>query len=511
MRTKRSLLNYATGTISTAVVLVTGFVATPFLLKWLGEEQFGAFRAASDWFGYLTLFEFGIGGALLALLAKAVGRDHTPATQTVLGTGIWWYKRITAVMLIAGICLAAVITELVPVRAVYADDLRHGMLIALLGLLLLPLGAPFKALAEARQRGYWVHSLLLLQSLLITAFSLWFAWVGWGVVGQFVAIAIGGVLFNLGIILNGIREYPQSVRDAVISRCDPESHRELKRLNWPTFVFNISGRLSLQSDNMIVAAMMGPAAVVPLFMTQKLITLVLGQLGNVGGASWAALAELHFQGHRELFNRRLVELTGVVAVFGVAGLVPITIYNQHFVARWVGLEHYAGDWVSLIAAANAFVLALLSLWGWCFGGTGQTPLLTRARVIETLVNVGVSVMLTARMGVVGPLVGTLTGFTAVSLWYIPKMLHRVFGTPLKQLARAALAPVLLGAPYAGGVWWIAGSNPPAGWFSLGAHIAAAVLFYLALAWLLLLDSETRRQITQRLMLLFASGAATNRT
>jgi O-antigen/teichoic acid export membrane protein len=500
------LLNYATGTISTAVVLVTGFVATPFLLKWLGEEQFGAFRAASDWFAYLALLELGVGGALLALLAKAVGRAHMPAIQTMLGTGIWWYTRITAVMIVAGICLSAVITELVPVRAVYADDLQRGVLIALLGLLLLPLGAPLKALAEARQRGYWVNWLLLLQSLLITGFALWFAWKGWGVVGQFAAVAIGGLLFNLAIIFDGIREYPQSLQDAVVTRSDPEAHRELRRLNWPTFVFNISGRLSLQSDNIIVAAMMGPAAVVPLFMTQKLITLALGQLANVGGASWAALAELHFQGDRELFNQRLVELTSVVAVFGVAGLVPIAIYNRYFVMQWVGLEHYAGDWVSIIAAVNAFILALLSLWGWCFGGTGRTPLLMRSGIIETVINVGVSLMLTSRLGLVGPLVGTLTGFTAVSLWYIPKLLQRVFGTPLGRLAKATLAPLALGVPYAGGVWWMARSNPPAGWLNLGGHMAAAVLVYLGLCWLLLLDRETRRQITQRLVVVLAPGS-----
>jgi peptidoglycan biosynthesis protein MviN/MurJ (putative lipid II flippase) len=124
----------------------------------------------------------------------------------------------------------------------------------------------------------------------------------------------------------------------------------------------------------------------------------------------------------------------------------------------------------------------------------------RSGIIEAVINVGVSLMLTSRLGLVGPLVGTLTGFAAVSLWYVPKQLHRVFGTPLHQLARAALAPIVLGAPYAGGVWWIARSNPPTGWLSLGAHIAAAGFVYLALCWLLLLDRETRRQITQRLVL-----------
>ncbi len=77
--------------------------------------------------------------------------------------------------------------------------------------------------------------------------------------------------------------------------------------------------------------------------------------------------------------------------------------------------------------------------------------------------------------------------------------------PATQLARAPLAPIVLGAPYTGGVWWIARSNPLAGWLSLGGHIAGAVLVYLALCSLLLLDRETRRQVTQRLVLVRAPG------
>jgi O-antigen/teichoic acid export membrane protein len=280
------------------VVLITGFVATPFLLRWLGEERFGAFRAANDWFVYLGLLEFGVGGALLALLAQAVGRGDARSIRSTLAVGIRAYLWISAAMVAAGMGLVLFITRLVPVSAAYTYDLQRGAFIGVFAFLLLPFGAPYKALAESRQQGYWIHALLLLQALSITGLALVLAYLGWGITGQFVALVFGALLFNAPLIWDGIKRYPGLLRSAIRDTPDPEAQRGLRRLNTPTFIYNVAGRFSFETDNIIVALMLGPVAVVPLFLTQKLIVMVQGQLTNVGNASWAALAELHFQGHR---------------------------------------------------------------------------------------------------------------------------------------------------------------------------------------------------------------------
>lgn len=507
MRTRRSLLNYGTGAIYTAIVLLIGFVATPFLLRWLGEERFGAFRAASDWFGYLSLLEFGLGGALLALLAQAVGRGDARATEATLATGIRWYVRIVLVMIAAGLALASMITWLVPVSPEHTGDLRRGVLIAVLGLTLLPFSAAFKSLAEATQRSYWINVLLLVQSLTITGTALVLAWAGWGITGQFLAVLAGALLFNLPLIWTGLRRYPGILRSALRNPPDPDAQRGLRALNMPTLVYYMSGRFSFETDNIIVAFILGPVAVVPLVMTQKLIVMAQGQLTNVGNASWAALAELHFQGQHEQFNRRLIDLTSLVAIFGVAGLVPVTVYNRYFVAQWVGPQYYAGDWVTIIVTVNALLRAVVALWGWCFGGTARTPLLIKASIAETVINVSVSVVLTYHLGLAGPLIGTLAGLVCVSVWYLPRLLQSVFGTSVGELASAVAAPLFLGIPYAAGLWWIADRYPPAGWTTLGAHVIAAVLTYLLLWWSLMMNHESRRQVAHRAALVLGSKRA----
>jgi hypothetical protein len=88
LRTRRSALNFVSGVLFSAVTLVVGFIATPLLLRWLGDERYGAFRAAGDWLSQLTILELGFAGALAPLLALALGRGDDSGVLGTLGEGI---------------------------------------------------------------------------------------------------------------------------------------------------------------------------------------------------------------------------------------------------------------------------------------------------------------------------------------------------------------------------------------------------------------------------------------
>jgi len=238
-----------------------------------------------------------------------------------------------------------------------------------------------------------------------------------------------------------------------------------------------------------------------LYVTQRLAVLVQGQLQGIGSATWAGMAELYAQGQFQTFNRRLVELTNLVAVLGIAVLVPIVAYNHHFIGRWVGDQHYGGDFLTFVAACNAFLLSLTTLWDWCFAGTGQVARLVRVSLISTTVNVTLSIIFTQQLGAVGPLLGTLFALVISTVWYLPFLLSRVFQTSARELFKAVALPLALGLPYGGLVWWFARAHPPLNWFQLGAEMGGAALLFLALAWIVVFNSAKRAEWVFRFRLL----------
>jgi O-antigen/teichoic acid export membrane protein len=499
VRTTRFLLTFLSREAYTFLTLVMALWATPLVLHWLGDERFGAFQVATDWLGYLTLLEFGLGGSISPLLAMTEARGDERAARGLMVTGIRKYAKVGMMMAAATILLAAVITWLIPVTQAYARDLRVAILVSLLGAIVTPL-SPFRALAEARQQGYWVSIFLGVQSLVITLGSVAMAWAGWGITGQAIAMVAGVVVFNLGLLVVSRGEVSAIARAVVTAPPDDEARRDLRKLNLPTFTMQICGRLSLMTDNIIVARLLSPSIVAGFFLTQRLASLAVVELQGVGNASWAALAELNVQGRTEIFNRRLVELTRTVAVLGFAVLVPIIAYNQTFISLWVGPQRYAGDLLTILAAANALMLGIFSLWGWCITGTGGVQILTSALIGQAIVNVACSIGFTLAFGLVGPVLGTTVSFLAVSAWFMPRALADRFGTSPTQLLTAAGIPALLAMPFAALTWWFSRTYGATDWFGIAYQMTVAASAYLALSWLLVFDRDERADLLNRFRL-----------
>lgn len=110
MRTRRSILSLVTSLLFMVVTMAGGLVTSPFLLKSLQPDRFGLFRTMTDLFGYLTLLEFGLSGALAPLLAGAMGREDKDAERRTMAAGMRAYVLVSILSLICGVLLSATIT-----------------------------------------------------------------------------------------------------------------------------------------------------------------------------------------------------------------------------------------------------------------------------------------------------------------------------------------------------------------------------------------------------------------
>lgn len=485
-RVRKSTWGFVNGLILTLVSLGTGIVATPWVLRWLGRERFGAYRVLLDWFGYIGLFELGLGGALVAYLAVAIGRNDEATTRRLISSGLRAYSLVSLAMLVAGIAWVMALPRVISAETIGVAELRIAALILLVSALLTPLSV-FRLLAEARQRSYLVNLSFSVQTLLMTGMLLVTAWAGWGLAGQSLSNVIAVSLIMLFLAWDGRRAY----KGVFSERSNRETSRALWSLNWPTFIFNLSGRVGLLTDNIIIAWVIGPTAVVAFFLTQRLASIALGQMQGIGSATWAGLVELHVQGQTETFRARLLELTGLVSGLSLCLLGPIAAYNHYFIENWVGALNYAGESINVIACLNCWLLGIFSLWGWPVSGTGNIRRWTPYAVVFMLVNLLVSIVGTLTLGAVGPLLGTLVAFLTVYSWALPRVLECIFGLSQWQLWRSALAPLLWGVPYITIVCVIGRNHTPGGWFGLIVEMALTGLGGLILWWMFSLTRATR--------------------
>jgi O-antigen/teichoic acid export membrane protein len=470
--------------------MIVGLFATRYVLHWLGEEVFGAVRVATDWMGYLTLLDLGIGTALYATFSRSIAANNPDDERAELATSIRAYILVTLLMIVAGLVMASRVEWLVRVTPARIVDLRRGWFVGLLTLALAPL-FPFRAYVEASQQGYRINLLILLQGLSSAALTTVAAHAGLGITGQFCAVVLAQIPVPCLLARRVLAKHPDVVKRALLRASDPTKWRELWKVNSQVLIINFGARVSLLTDGIVLGFICGPAAVVPLVLTQRAAQTAQAQVVTLGNASWAGLANLHAHGEHEIFRKRLIDATKLSAVLAGATLSPLVVFTLPFVSLWVGAQRYAGDAVVLVVILNAFLQTLFSLWIWAFMGTGVLRPLVPYSVASAVINLVASIVCTQRLGIVGPVLGTLVSNVLVYSWALPLLLRKLFGISLTHLLGAAGAPLLMSGTFAGSLHYVFRGRLPTTWTTLIIELALSGSAYLVLAWVLLFGQAER--------------------
>jgi O-antigen/teichoic acid export membrane protein len=514
-RSHNAILNYLSTIFFMIVTVAMGLVSTPLLIKWLGKDTFGVFRILVAYFGYLSLLEFGLSGGVSPILARYLGVNDEEGIVKTMAAAARAYFRVTILTVFGGLLLSTLIVRfnLIKFDSTGSTELYTACVIYLLGFSTLYL-IPFRSLIEADQKTYVIVIILSVQSLLVTALSLFFAYRGWGLRGQALATAIGTVAFYIAVVGIEARRLASFLK-RIASPSDPAVKREIRSLSRPSLIINISGRLSLMSDDIILGAILGADLVSRLYVTQRMAILAHGQLLGLGAAAWAGLANLHARGEMELFRLKVIEVTKTIVAASIVLLAPIVAYNHAFVALWVGEDMYgnggsSGLLVISIAAINAVIIALNSFWGWTFSGTGKVGMIARQSVYATLINISASVYCTTRFGIVGPILGTTIATLGVSMWYLPWKMKKTFDVSLTHLAKAVFAPLCLGFVAVAILSKLAAWAPPHGWLELIVAMSLSALSCLIAVMFICFNQDERERWISRFAGLAAKIVRRNR-
>ncbi len=498
-RTRSAIRTFHASLVATVFGVTVGLLTTPLLLRWLGDERLGAFRVATEWMGYAVLLDFGLGGALQVALGRALSTGDRNDVASVIRSGVRRGLYISGLYIVLLLGIAVVAPYLVNGLTVeLVGELRVGLLLSLVVILWAPL-VGFRSLADASQRGHITHAALTAQTLLTALLSVGFAAAGFGLPGLFLAVAVGNGVSTALLAWDGLRRYPE-----ILTRASESEFPVV--FSGAMFVHNLCGRLSLLSDCIIVGLILGPTAVVVFTLTQRLMLLASTQVQSLGSSAWAALTQLHHNGHKDQFNRRLIQLTRLTVLLGLTFLGPLVAFNRAFVGLWVGTERYGGDGLTLVTLVYVLLQSVVSLWAWPIVTTGRVRVLIPPLVVGTVVNLGVSIGCTTAYGVVGPALGSVAQYALVTGVWIAVLLRREFGTPLRSLFAATVQPLLPAVPCFVGWFLLTDSFPLheldlpvwGRWFLLTAGMAISAGSYLLIAWVTAIPANDRREILARI-------------
>jgi O-antigen/teichoic acid export membrane protein len=385
-------------------------------LGYLGKESYGAWTTVYSLIAMASFVDGGAGNATINIVARATGKDLKLLPRIVSTS---FFTLLTMATLASFFLLSASpFINWGALLGITNSDLNSEVfgLVLLVGLLFFA-RIPLSLVAQiecglqegAREKVTTGAGALLSLALVYLAIQ-----TDQGLLG-FAAATMGGSLVAhlINSLLFFFRWRPE-LRPR-LRNLDRGLGKELMGVGGLFFVLQIAGTFQAQSDNVLIAHMLGSASVVSYAVTMKLAMVVTTIFSIALTPLWPAYREALARGDNDWIRAIFLKSLRWSILLSIPCAVMLTLGGKWLIVLWAGPEAEPSN--SLLLGCSIWMV-LVTI------GTAQAALLNsmqlveiqiRAAVTTTAVNLGLSIILIRQVGVEGAVWGSIVAYSTCAL------------------------------------------------------------------------------------------------
>lgn len=421
MRTRHTMKNIAISLVTQIVIVILGFVSRKVFLDNLGTDYLGVNGLLTNLLSMLSLVEGGIGTSIVYNLYKPLAENNQEKVIAL----VQLYKKLYGI-------LAIIITILSFILYFFLGSLiKGGATIPFLGVvysifvlknIVSYLNAHKWSLINADQKEYVIAKYNLGFNIITTIAKIWIL-----VSTQNYILFLGVELFIFIIqnIFNGrivSNRYPY-IKTKKRYQVDESTKQNLITNVKALFLHNIGAWAVFGTDNLLISAFIGLKQV-GLYSNY---TMIIGQLGallgpilNGMGASVGNLLATESRGKSyEIFK------TTYLINFWIYTFATIFLYNlvEPFIVWWLGKGLLLDELTFCVVLLNFYLtgmrgtITIFKTKAGIFAPDKYMPLL------ESVINLGGSLILLKYFGLAGIFMGTTISTLAVPFWTQSKLVY----------------------------------------------------------------------------------------
>lgn len=496
-RTRNYVKGLATGYVATIATILVGLWLTPFTLRFLDREEYAVFALASDLLMWLGLLDLGITAGLSVQAAQLSGRPEQEKLDRLASTAFYTQNAIVVIVLLIGGGMAVGFPRFFPVR----EEL-HRTSTFLMGMLVLASSInfstkTFSALLVANQQVHIDNLIRLLLLAIRTVLTVAFLLQGWG-------------LFSLGVASLAATIITSTLAVLRTRHLLPTLKIHLNLFSWQVFKglgnlgvwFSLAGLVGIFTtslDRIVAAKLMSLDTVTTLSLTGRLFALAGGMLEQLTNTARPMLGQLIGQKHSVALLRTYRHLFTVSSGSAVVIVLSLWAANGPFVTRWVGIENYGGNLISLALASKVLSRSWLLPNQAILSAALAVRPYALARAFEAVLCLALSIILGRYLGLLGVVMAMPISALLFSTWYVPLLTARFFERPFWDFVRLdAARPLTLLLCLFPIAYAIVRWNPISGYAGATAAFGVTLLFGVVLLWSVGFEEGTRATFVRRI-------------
>lgn len=418
MRTKKAILNYITDVVPMIVLMLIGLVKIDFFIDFLGEEKNGLYNLYSQIMAYVTIVDGGLTSAVLyRMYAPIASKDYQKLGSLLRGSRRIFYV-IGGLIFALGAIVSFFLPALVKNNTFEFSYLQGTFFIYLIGGTIPYFCIVSKTVLEAYQEKYISNTVIQTISIIKGVFEILVLL--WGA-DLYTIIALYAAS---NIISSIIVAFISKKRYAYIPIKQSKPSYEILADVRDLMIHKIGTLVASNVDMLVISAIKGLTYVTIYSSYYYIIKNLTDILGKISYSMTAGIGDL-IQYGKEKAHDFFMEFNAFSFFLGIIVSVPLLIVMNPFVDIWLGGKIETSFLLALAFTLNTFYYIIRMPFRTFVTSAGLFKETKMLPVIETVVNLTLSVVLIQWLGVAGVLIATFIAYMVSDYFIRPVILYKV--------------------------------------------------------------------------------------
>lgn len=383
------------------------FIMTPLIIRSLGNHDYGIWEIVLSVVGYMGLIQFGLPPAIVRYVARYNALNDREKLNQIYSSSFIIFIFIGLICALIIVAWALIYPQILAEKGMsYKRYSLFLMIIAVQVLQIFP-GIFIQSFHDGFQRYTLTNSITAVQIIITNVVIYYMLNKGYGLIAF---ATINTISFFLKLtVLWGLLLLPRygkfSFKRKYINK---NSLKELFSFGLKSFLLGIAGRISFNTDSIVIGAFLGPAIVPYYIIPVNLINKIKGIIMSITVGFMPHFSELHAKGSNDEIVTSFFKYSRYTVGITIFMFLGVFFCGVPFINIWIGPEYgEQGKYILYIIGIAFFIPLLNPFQGRILTSMGEHGILANIGMAAALLNISLSLVLVNYFGKEGVALGTL--------------------------------------------------------------------------------------------------------